>query len=150
MQPEIIGKWYLAFSNFPMWKDKHIHGVSFNYTPMVKDNKPCLHDVVEYKNKHKEKSIIGIDEYEEKEPRIFKWRGSGLLRWFTSTWQVEWMNEMKTCAIISFNKTWFTPAGLDIITRDKFADNHLISEALHIVKASNRLTHTGDRMFRVG
>ena len=48
----------------------------------------------------------------------FVWRGKGLLKVARSRWSVVGANDERTVLSIRFEKTLFTPAGLDILVRE--------------------------------
>ena len=69
--------------------------------------------------KSKSKTIKGKDRLEGENPTRFKWRGDGLLAIAVSKWQIDYLSADGDLMLISFEKTAFTPAGADVISRKK-------------------------------
>lgn len=112
---DLQGKWFIHFTNFPMWLKGDKTHPTFNYT-LSKDG---LTDVVLYEKKGKQKSIVGFDKPTDKTNRQFVWRGRGILALLKSKWQIVYMDETLEWAVIEFEKTLFTPAGYDVISKNK-------------------------------
>ncbi|WVQ80760.1 hypothetical protein IAT38_002865 [Cryptococcus sp. DSM 104549] len=122
-----MGKWGVAWSTLPMWKDKK--DVSITYTPVSgtsKDHK-SFDDLVEYRKRSaaegsKTSTVKGVDTLTRgANGATFDWKGSSYLFFVHSHWEVlgygkdeqyglEW-------AVTFFSKTLFTPAGIDIYLR---------------------------------
>lgn len=143
------GTWYILLSNFPMWKRKGVINPTFNYTLSEKDGEKILLDEVKSVKHGMRKSIEGFDYQDKEDASQFTWRGKGWLMLFTSKWKVEWLNADNTCAIISFQKTWATPAGVDIISRQKFAPESVIQEARAVISQSAHLKEMAENLFEV-
>ncbi|WVN88356.1 uncharacterized protein L203_103562 [Cryptococcus depauperatus CBS 7841] len=122
-----MGKWVVAWSTLPMWKEKK--DVTIIYTPVAGQSKidTTFDDLVEYRSKSadsnsKPSTVRGIDTLSTGyNGATFDWKGAGLLFFVHSHWEVlgygkdeehglEW-------AVTYFSKTLFTPAGLDIYIR---------------------------------
>jgi len=124
---EFMGKWYVTHSTLPLWKNKK--DVSITYTPLSDAGSPHgvakFDDLVEYysssaKPDSKPSRIAGTDH--TLAVGRFKWRGNGLLVVASSKWQVLGCNTSDTegrhpWAVTYFEKTLFTPAGLDVYAR---------------------------------
>jgi hypothetical protein len=122
--------------------------VSITYTPHA-DVDPAqgivkFDDLVEYypasaKLGSKPSTVVGIDH--TLGVGRFKWRGSGLLLIASSKWQVLGCNASEAegsqpWALTFFEKTLFTPAGLDILARSaEGIPEPLLNEILEKVKA---------------
>lgn len=138
---QLAGRWYVAYTTFPMWlKGKKLHP-TFNYVLPVSQNglgaattsasaknaKPGeLIDRVEYDSRKHDvhHGIKGIDTQDKSCPAHFKWRGaSGALKLVSSDWYVVHANHAAGVMAIVFTKTAFTPDGIDIIVRDPSAVN---------------------------
>ncbi len=112
----IAGTWFICSTNFPMWLKGNKQNPTFTYTPLAE--KPgVLLDEVTYQQKGKEKKIIGYDYPDASKPQAFVWRGKGILGFLKSKWQVRLLDPKGEWAVIYFSKTLFTPAGVDIISR---------------------------------
>ena len=116
---ELAGKWYVVQSNFPMWLKGKKTNPTFNYSRVVKKNKPVLLDEVRYTKKSKQKAIIGYDHPVNETNRSFVWRGKGILGFLKSKWSILYLDQNGQWAIIQFKKTLFTPKGVDVISRSK-------------------------------
>lgn len=115
--PWLCGTWHVTHSTLPMWRDKR--NVRIRYTRLA-GNK--LDDLVTYQalNSREVSSVHGVDS--PKRDGRYVWRGKGLLMVASSKWEVlgwggggpsgdeEWV-------VTYFNKTMFTPAGIDIYAR---------------------------------
>jgi hypothetical protein len=120
------GRWYIVATNFPMWlKGDRLHP-TFNYTLLDEGR---LLDEVRYQRARDGKpgSITGYDTVQG-DGSAFVWRGKGLLFIARSYWRVENVAADGTFALIRFEKTLFTPAGVDVITRSASVDAALRSD----------------------
>lgn len=115
-----------------MWKSKR--NVRIQYTPLepsspsvAKENTDRLDDLVSYQSLDGEKvhTINGVDKCSSAgEARgEWDWRGKGLLKVASSHWEVlAWGEEEGSgnkWVITEFAKTLFTPAGIDVYSRDR-------------------------------
>lgn len=90
---------------------------------------PRLDDNVEYQtqNSDKMKTVHGVDTPSGLDARAWDWRGKGWLKIASSHWEfVEWSDGFadgqasgEEWAVIWFQKTLFTPEGIDIFCRKK-------------------------------
>lgn len=116
--PQINGEWQVIGTTFPMWKKGDKLHPRFRYTPLEKG---LWKDEVLYENKKgRTKTIRGKDRLMGEHPLRFKWRGDGLLVIAVSKWQIDFISEDGNLAFITFEKTIFTPAGADVISRNGF------------------------------
>lgn len=113
------GTWYIHFSNFPMWLKGDKTNPTFNYTIEKQGGIEGLKDEVIYLKKGKQKSIVGFDKSTNTTNTQFIWRGRGFLSLLKSRWQVLYVDPTNTWAVISFEKTLFTPSGYDVISKNK-------------------------------
>ena len=72
---DLEGKWFIHFTNFPMWLKGDKTHPTFNYT--VKNG--GLTDAVAYEKNGKHKSILGFDKPVDKTNQQFVWHGRGIL-----------------------------------------------------------------------
>lgn len=113
------GTWHVTHSTLPMWKSNR--NVRITYTPLP-DAPDKLHDLVEYQSLtgEKLKSIHGIDSPNETFSGSYDWRGKGWLKIASSHWEVlGYGAEEGGWAVTYFAKTLFTPAGVDVYSREK-------------------------------
>jgi hypothetical protein len=109
---KIEGTWYVVATNFPMWTKGDRTNPRFIYGA---ERGGRFDDTVEYEQGGRTKRILGVDTLEA--PNKFVWRGKGWLRFFTSRWEILSVSADEQLVALSFTKTLFTPAGLDIISR---------------------------------
>ena len=124
----LAGKWWVQYTNFPMWLKGDKQKPTFNYTVLQSNKKIGLYDEVRYIQQNQSKSIVGFDTPLNTENTKFSWRGKGLLYFFVSKWEILYINEASTWAIIRFEKTLATPKGYDVISRNETIDaqEHLL------------------------
>lgn len=125
------GKWYIVFTNFPMWLKGDKTQPSFNYRIETRGGKTGLKDEVTYLKKGKIRSIVGFDFPKDSTNVHFIWRGNGILGLLSSSWSIDFLSPTNDWAIISFEKTMFTPAGYDVITREQRPSPELL-EKIHL------------------
>jgi hypothetical protein len=114
---KIDGEWHVLGTTFPMWKKGTKINPRFRYTPLEEG---VWKDEVLYETKKgKTKTIKGKDRLEGENPTRFRWRGDGLLAIAVSKWQIDYLSADGGLMLISFEKTAFTPAGADVISRKK-------------------------------
>ena len=126
------GTWFVAATTFPMWKKGNRLQPTFNYQRSSKEN--TWTDVVRYMTPSgNQKSIRGVDVLQSEIPLKFLWRGNGLLFFVTSRWQIDYVSDDRELMIISFDKTLFTPAGVDVISRTNQLTEDVKIKSLEIV-----------------
>lgn len=112
-----------------MWKDKRNVRITYTTLPAANSSEekvPRLDDLVEYQalTSEKIKTVRGIDTPSGPDTRAWDWRGKGWLKVASSHWEfVDWSTgegeEGEEWAVIWFQKTIFTPEGIDIFSRRK-------------------------------
>jgi len=114
--PKILpGAWNVRSTNFPMWLSRERKSPRFSYD-LVSENPLTLRDDVSYFTAdNQEKHIVGTDKWAHDH---FVWRGKGLLTVARSRWSISGANDASTVLVIRFEKTLFSPAGIDIIVRE--------------------------------
>ena len=143
------GTWHLLYSTFPMWKKEGIEDVTFNYAAAERRGKMGLTDEVKYSQKGAQKSIRGFDKPHKKDEKAFTWRGDGWLMMASSEWHVEWMSADGSCMMISFDKTLFTPSGVDILCRSKSPSDVDLKAAMDFIKSNSHVTNEARGMVRI-
>ncbi|EAP98963.1 hypothetical protein JNB_02305 [Janibacter sp. HTCC2649] len=114
---QLEGTWHIVATTFPMWLSGKRTSPTFTYARRG----DALEDDVAFQSGGRTKHIRGIDT--PTGPTSFEWRGNGLLKVLSSRWQVTHLADDRSCAIITFDKTLFTPAGVDVISRSAAPDD---------------------------
>jgi hypothetical protein len=137
------GTWYVTHSTLPMWKSNR--NVRITYTPLP--NAPeKLDDLVQYQalTGEKLKSVNGIDTPNQAFPGSYDWRGKRWLKIASSHWEVlGYGAEEGGWAVTYFAKTLFTPAGVDVYSKEKGG----LSESL-LQRIQDEMKTMGDDSFR--
>ena len=140
---ELQGRWTVTHSTLPMWRDKRNVAISYSLVDQPSDSGPVrLEDTVTYQGMSdgKTQTIRGIDTAQEGAGR-WKWRGKGMLTLITGYWEIlGWgvvdagggggggdtggddAGRENVWVVTYFDKTLFTPAGIDIYS--KSPDGH--------------------------
>jgi len=131
---DMMGTWYVTHSTLPMWKSKKDVTITYALLP-PKPGAPAseparLDDVVEFRARTDPRSkprrrIVGVDTAVPPRagaaPTRFKWRGRGWLVVASSRWQLLGYRAADVSApawaVTFFEKTLFTPAGVDVYAR---------------------------------
>ncbi|KAK5949161.1 hypothetical protein OHC33_009902 [Knufia fluminis] len=115
----IKGPWHVTHSTLPMWKKNK--NVVITYTPL--ESPPGgIDDLVQYNpiDSDKQKTVEGIDKPDPSVEAAYNWRGKGWLKVASSHWEVLGYGEHDGGWMVTFfEKTLFTPAGIDIYARRK-------------------------------
>jgi hypothetical protein len=110
-------------------QDKKDVTISYSLLAAAAGTKPQFEDTVEYRARPAPASsppsrIVGVDTLHSTSPdapTCFKWRGRGLLLLITSSWQLLGLHGATPAApawaVTYFEKTLFTPTGIDIYAR---------------------------------
>ncbi len=131
---DLRGEWYVLFSNFPMWLKGNKLFPRFNYDIEINNKLIGLRDEVRYVQDNKPKQLVGFDKPLDETNEKFEWRGKGLHWLIRSRWQIMHydMQEMEWM-VISFERTLFTPAGIDIISRSPMLPPKVIAEIMGLI-----------------
>lgn len=124
------GTWLVTHSTLPMWKNNR--NVAITYTSL-ESNAEVLDDLVEYQPlaSDKHKRVQGVDTPDAATPGAYNWRGSGWLKIASSHWQVlGYGDDDGGWAVTYFQKTLFTPAGIDVYARRKGGLSHELLERI--------------------
>lgn len=116
----LTGTWLVIASNFPMWLKPANSSPQFHYSPMENGS---ISDRVTYLHKGREKEIAGKDKTIDN--RHFKWRGNGLLAMASSKWSIVLADEKQNWMVIRFEKSIFSPEGIDIVARKKLSSEEI-------------------------
>ncbi|EPS41499.1 hypothetical protein H072_4593 [Dactylellina haptotyla CBS 200.50] len=133
---DLLKTWWVTTSTLPMWKSAK--NITITYTPVPSSN--YIDDIIHYNPRDSPpaseegakptvKSIHGVDYPLSETPTdlSYKWRGKGWLFIATSRWQVvgyggrdvkevDGVLEGVEWVLTFFEKSLFTPAGVDIMT----------------------------------
>ncbi|MGW5866263.1 hypothetical protein ACWFRJ_29220 [Streptomyces sp. NPDC055239] len=123
----LAGTWHIVCSTFPMWLSGRRTGPTFTYTPLPDGRR--MRDEVAYRTRRGVRRILGTDTHLD--TTTYRWRGRGPLALLTSTWQVPEHSPTDTWAVITFNRSLVTPAGVDVVVREAYlSDETVMAEAL--------------------
>ncbi|OAG34913.1 hypothetical protein AYO21_10917 [Fonsecaea monophora] len=129
------GTWHVTHSTLPMWKNNR--NVTITYTSLPQ-NAEQLDDLVEYQplTSDKHKRVEGVDTPDANTKGAYHWRGKGLLKVASSHWEILGYGEEEGGWVVTyFQKTLFTPAGIDIYARRR---GGLSEELLEQIKTGIR------------
>ncbi|EXJ82655.1 hypothetical protein A1O3_06468 [Capronia epimyces CBS 606.96] len=130
------GLWYVTHSTLPLWKSNR--NVTITYTPL-ENNAEVLDDLVEYQplTSDKHKKVEGVDVPEADATAAYNWRGKGWLKIASSHWQIlGYGDEEGGWMVTYFQKTLFTPAGIDIYARRRGGlSSQLLAQIKHDIRA---------------
>lgn len=107
------GTWHIIASTFKMWTSGKKTNPSITYS-IIQSYPLRIHDEVTYQTRNKSKSIVGYDTLDNNQ---FNWRGKGILKLFSSKWDIIYIDD--EVLIINFSATLATPSGMDILLRNK-------------------------------
>ncbi|KAJ5520844.1 Calycin [Penicillium fimorum] len=120
----IIGTWHVTHSTLPLWKDKRNVNITYELLPADSAGVQKLDDLVQYQavNSEKIKIVHGVDTPTPGNPGAWDWRGKGWLMIASSHWECLGFghtDDENRWIVTYFAKTIFTPAGIDIYSRNK-------------------------------
>ncbi|MBS1634338.1 MAG: hypothetical protein JST26_00355 [Bacteroidetes bacterium] len=118
------GTWCVISSSLPMWLNGDRTQPSFTYTHIKIHGQDVLLDETMYYKNGKCRVITGIDYPRRNKTFGFVWRHK-FLPFIKSKWEVVFMNEHEQWAVIYFGATFFTPAGVDIISKGNMTVDQL-------------------------
>ena len=104
----------------PIVKSKDTSGTSVSSPRELSTTK--VDDLVTYQpiSSNKLKTVKGVDTPHITVPGAYQWRGKGWLKVASSQWEVlGWGEEDGGWVVTFFQKTLFTPAGIDVYARRK-------------------------------
>ena len=154
----ILGNWNVTHSTLSMWKSSR--NVVISYTPLSDASKTTpgssasdpselrttqLDSVVTYQplSSDKLKTVKGIETPEPDTPGAYKSRGKGLLKIASSQWELlGWGEDEGGWIVTLFQKTLFTPMGIDFYVRKK---GGISQELVDRIKAE--MAKVGDEKF---
>jgi hypothetical protein len=117
------GTWHVVATTFPMWTEGRRRDPSFTYARLRREGaRVRFDDTVAFVKDGGRDSIEGVDTQHAEVPTHFTWRGRGWLCLFTSDWDVVALDPAGRWAALTFSSTIATPAGVDVIARDRALD----------------------------
>jgi hypothetical protein len=108
------GTWRILATTFPLWLSRKRLRPTITYTLLPGEPLVLRDDVCYYTRKGARRHLIGTDRYEASTGKLV-WRGTGALRLLSSQWSVDYLSTDGAVAVLTFDRTLLTPAGMDII-----------------------------------
>ncbi|MCP4441101.1 MAG: lipocalin family protein [Aureispira sp.] len=142
--PKLEGTWHILATNFPMWLKGNRTQPTLNYSSTTHKGQKVLLDQVKFLKNGKPKTITGYDYFEDTSHTKFTWQGKGLLSLFKSRWHIALMSKNHEWAVIIFQKTLFTPAGIDIISKSPDLDARLLNKIIDLIVRKGWLKDSTD------
>ncbi|TXN32823.1 hypothetical protein [Lacisediminihabitans profunda] len=131
------GTWRIGATNFPFWLNGDRLSPTFTYE-LAKTGPLSLRDTVEWTTPDgRERRLVGVDRWRGDD---FRRRGKGVLALTSSRWSVTGVSEDSTIVVIRYSKTLFSPAGVDVVTREG-ADAHTLRTRVAESPEGLGLTH---------
>ncbi|KAL3460476.1 hypothetical protein BJX64DRAFT_290295 [Aspergillus heterothallicus] len=137
----IIGTWHVTHSSLPLWKGKRNVNITYKLLPSIASGGPLIDDVVQYQtiDSDKIKSVHGVDTPSVGNQGAWDWRGKGWLMIASSHWECLGFGHTSDGSnqwiVTYFAKTLFTPAGIDIYSRNKEGlPQAMVDEILHALE----------------
>ncbi|KAJ5593253.1 hypothetical protein N7537_010157 [Penicillium hordei] len=120
----IIGTWHVTYSSLPLWKGKRNVNITYKLLPADAAGVHKIDDLVQYQSigSEKIKSVHGVDTPTPGNPGAWDWRGKGWLMIASSHWECLGFghtDDGNQWVVTYFDKTLFTPAGIDVYSRHK-------------------------------
>ncbi|KAJ5820483.1 hypothetical protein N7474_006074 [Penicillium riverlandense] len=153
----IIGTWHVTHSSLPLWKGKRNVNITYETLPADSSGVTKIDDLVSYQatGSDKIKSVHGVDTPSPGNPGAWDWRGKGWLVIASSHWECLGFghaDENNKWMVTYFAKTLFTPAGIDIYSRNKQGlPQATIDEILQTIRefGVTELTELANRIFQI-
>ena len=120
----LIGTWHVTHSSLPLWKDKRNVTITYQTLPLDSTGVVKLDDLVRYQTLGSDKiqTVHGVDSPTPGDPGAWNWRGKGWLMIASSHWECLGFghtDDGNQWIVTYFAKTLFTPAGIDVYSRNK-------------------------------
>lgn len=142
------GRWYVVVSNFDFWSRRARSDPSFSYTRLPGSGVTKLADRVDYRQRGRPKTLVGVDLQDPSRAGHFHWQGDGWLYGVKNQWFVVAVDDEYRWAVIYFSKSTFgTSAGLEIIARRPHLSPAERIEALAIITADPFLRARAQMLF---
>ncbi|KAL2829781.1 hypothetical protein BDW59DRAFT_142021 [Aspergillus cavernicola] len=120
----IIGTWHVTHSSLLLWKGKRNVNITYELLSSDSSSVTKIDDLVSYQAIDSEtiKTVHGVDTPTPGNQGAWDWRGKGWLMIASSHWECLGFghtDDDTLWMVTYFAKTLFTPAGIDIYSRDK-------------------------------
>ena len=120
----LMGTWHVTHSSLPLWKGKRNVNITYQLLPADKSGVAKIDDLVQYQaiGSDKISSVHGVDKPTPGNQGAWDWRGKGWLKIASSHWECLGFghtDDGNQWLVTYFEKTLFTPAGIDIYSRNK-------------------------------
>lgn len=136
----LSGTWHVVRTTLPFWERRRDPRITYRVLPGGR-----LDDLVE----HASGRVHGIDTQDAEVPRLFHWRGTGLVtRWLTSDWYLLAHDEAYArWAVTFFGATRFTPEGMDVYARGPELAEATVAAALEPLRHHPTVAGLVPRLF---
>ena len=122
------GTWHIAMTNLPLWRKR---AGAITYAPLPGG---AVSDVVSWQGGGRQGTIVGIDQPIDDDAWQWEWRGVEPTTFFIkSRWRFIAGDLRLGWAVTEFEKTLFTPAGIDVYCRRPQPSHAQLREALNAV-----------------
>ena len=146
----LMGTWFIVATNFPRWLDGTRTNPRFVYSNLNRENGTVTcDDLVLSTYDGADERIEGVDTQHPQVSSHFTWRGRGWLAPFKSEWDVAALAPDGSWAVIAFSATLFTPAGVDIISRQPTLDSEAMNQAMKLIADDSTLSTLGANLQRL-
>ena len=114
----VSGTWFIVATSLPFWRRRTDPAVT--YAPLPDGR---VLDAVTYRSRGRTRTVLGADTRDDAVPDGWSWRGlTPLTRLTSSRWRVVASGSTgdgpeHAWAVTSFERTVFTPAGVDVYCR---------------------------------
>lgn len=144
------GRWWIVASTFPMWLKGGRRNPCFNYRVVADGEAWALDDRVAYQRNGRERVIAGVSRPLDAEATHFTWRGRGWLAIARSRWEGFAPDpERPDVVAVLFERTLFTPAGLDVIARSETLDDGILHATAQRLRQHPRASAHVDALLRL-
>lgn len=139
----VAGTWHIRYSTLPMWRSRR--SATLNYLALPNGD---LADVVAYLDRRgRERTIVGID---RPDGDGWIWRGVGTVtRFATSRWTFAAADFGAGWAVSHFQRTLFTPEGIDLCFRAEAPSADALAAAKTAAARHPRTRALAQRLFAV-
>lgn len=120
----IIGTWHVTHSSLPQWKGKRNVNITYKQLPADSAGVQKFEDLIQYQSidSEKIKSVHGVETPTPGNPGAWDWCGTGWLMMASAHWECLGFgrtDDDNQWIVRYFDKTLFTPAGIDVCSRNK-------------------------------
>lgn len=139
------GTWFVRGSSLPLWRSRA--GVAITYAPLPSGE---VGDVVSWRGRRGARCVLGIDAPDPDDPAGYRWRGVEPLTLLArSRWSFVAADPEAGWALTRFDRTPFTPAGVDVYVREARPAPGVLAAALAACAADPRTAPLRRAVFEV-